>query len=477
MSITNLNLTLGNIRSITTMILDILIMWFILFYAIKVVRGNSRTIQIFKGVMLVVILDSIAKIAGLKTLEYFMDIFINWGFLAFIIIFQPEIRALLEKIGKSNMFSRITTLTGSEKENLVDQIVTATMLLSKDETGALISIEQSHSLNDYVATGTRLNSDVTAELLTSIFVTSTPLHDGAVIIQGNKIACASAYFPPTNLEVPNRYGARHRAAIGISEITDAVTIVVSEETGAISITEGGKIFHVNKKQLRNYLLRVICGEETEVQHSSYQSEPAREVIISDTKETKVSQDTGILNKLMLKKQAPSESENKKIEVEEVVTNLPKNDVEEDYTEALNKHKPVEEEAPKKVKKGGFLRKNKKEVEPMDVIEEEASEIKLPKKKKRPTPSYPEKAHPIGLIPEEKHEEVQPQETKPVEKTEFVHDDSYQNESVELKDEEKIYDTTKIDLSKLVGLNNELDKTLNMIDELDDDSSKKSGGEQ
>ena len=147
MSITNLNLTLGNIRSITTMILDILIMWFILFYAIKVVKGNSRTIQIFKGVMLVVILDSIAKIVGLKTLEYFMDIFINWGFLAFIIIFQPEIRALLEKIGKTNMFSRITTLTGSEKENLVDQIVTATMLLSKDETGALISIEQSHSLN------------------------------------------------------------------------------------------------------------------------------------------------------------------------------------------------------------------------------------------------------------------------------------------------------------------------------------------
>ena len=265
LAFTDLGLTLGNIRSITVMVIDILVMWFILFYAIKVVRGNSRTIQIFKGVMLVVILDSIAKICGLKTLEYFMDIFINWGFLAFIIIFQPEIRALLEKIGKTNMFSRMTTLTGSEKENLVDQIVTATMLLSKDETGALISIEQSHSLNDYIATGTRLNSDVTAELLTSIFVTSTPLHDGAVIIQGNKIACASAYFPPTNLEVPNRYGARHRAAIGISEITDAVTIVVSEETGAISITEGGKIFHVNKRQLRNYLLRVICGEETEVQ--------------------------------------------------------------------------------------------------------------------------------------------------------------------------------------------------------------------
>ncbi len=474
MSITNLNLTLGNIRSITTMILDILIMWFILFYAIKVVKGNSRTIQIFKGVMLVVILDSIAKIAGLKTLEYFMDIFINWGFLAFIIIFQPEIRALLEKIGKTNMFSRITTLTGSEKENLVDQIVTATMLLSRDETGALISIEQSHSLNDYVATGTRLNSDVTAELLTSIFVTSTPLHDGAVIIQGNKIACASAYFPPTNLEVPNRYGARHRAAIGISEITDAVTIVVSEETGAISITEGGKIFHVNKRQLRNYLLRVICGEETEVQENSYHSEPAREVVISDTKETKVSEETGILNRLMLKKQSPNPSDTGKIEVEEVVTNLASSNVEEDYTEALNKHKPVQEEAPKKTKKG-FLRKNKKEVDSMEVIEEEASEIKLPKKKKRPAPSYPEQNRPTTIVEEKVKEEVK--EEKPVEKTEFVHDESYQEDTA-LREDEKIYDTTKLDLSKLVGLNSDLDKTLNMIDELDHDSStKKSGGDE
>ena len=433
LAFTDLGLTLGNIRSITVMVIDILVMWFILFYAIKVVRGNSRTIQIFKGVMLVVILDSIAKICGLKTLEYFMDIFINWGFLAFIIIFQPEIRALLEKIGKTNMFSRMTTLTGSEKENLVDQIVTATMLLSKDETGALISIEQSHSLSDYIATGTRLNSDVTAELLTSIFVTSTPLHDGAVIIQGNKIACASAYFPPTNLEVPNRYGARHRAAIGISEITDAVTIVVSEETGAISITEGGKIFHVNKRQLRNYLLRVIYGEETE--------------------------DTGILNKLMIKKQDTDTIKSDKIEAEEVVTSLNRSSVEEDYSEAMSKHQPASQKVMKSRKES--TRKSRKP-EAIDIIEEEAAEIKLPKKKKRPAPSYPEKANPRPIV----------QETK---QTEFVQDDSYQNDS--LKDDERIFDTSKLDISKIVGLNNELDKTLDMIDQLQDDSSSKhTGGE-
>jgi hypothetical protein len=105
---------------------------------------------------------------------------------------------------------------------------------------------------------------VTTELLTSIFVTSTPLHDGAVIIQGDRLACASAYFPPTSLDLPNRYGARHRAAIGISEITDSVTIVISEETGGISIAESGKIRGVDIKELRDYLLRIVCNEEIEV---------------------------------------------------------------------------------------------------------------------------------------------------------------------------------------------------------------------
>ena len=170
---------------------------------------------------------------------------------------------------------------------------------------------------------------------------------------------------------------------------------------------------------------------------------------------------------MLKKQSANPSDTGKIQVEEVVTSLADSSVEEDYTEALNKHKPVEEETPKKTKKG-FLRKNKKEVDSMDIIEEEASEIKLPKKKKRPAPSYPEQSRPNVLTKEEE---------KPVEKTEFVHDESYQEDTT-LKEDEKIYDTTKLDLSKIVGLNNDLDKTLNMIDELDDDSSsKKSGGDE
>ncbi|MBP3892397.1 MAG: diadenylate cyclase CdaA [Solobacterium sp.] len=509
---TNFNFTFENIRTITVMFLDIFIMWVVLYYAIKIVRSNSRTIQIFKGILLVIIVDAIAKFLGLKTLQYLTAIFINWGFLAVIIIFQPEIRSLLERLGKSNVFSRITTLTGNEKENLVDQIVTATMLLSQDQTGALISIEQSYSLDDYIATGTKMNSDVTAELLTSIFVTSTPLHDGAVIIQGDKIACASAYFPPTNLELPSRYGARHRAAIGISEITDAVTIVVSEETGAISITDGGKIFHVDKRQLRNYLLRVICGEETEVlsNQTGAAVEPPREVIIQEEKPQEP-ENTGVMSKLAIKKQEAIEKD-EKIEVEEVVSNegvYKKEEVvpeekEEPSTIIIDDVKPQKE----KKHKFGMFHFGKKEEDVMERLEEDAADIKLPKKKERKKPSYPEHKEVEEKIDTEEKAPVAPVEVPRVAQEEQgqyrmsaedvrrlreanmkklsnkQEEGTHQEEVVlpkeetptEVEPEEKIYDTSKIDITKIVGLDKELDETLNMIDQLETKTSKKKGGD-
>lgn len=391
MSNYNFTLTMENVRAITVMFLDILAMWFLLYYAIQLIRKSRKTVQIFKGILIVLVVDWAARFLGMRTLEHFADIFVNWGFLAVIIIFQEEIRGLLEGLGKSNVLSRISTLTGDEKENLVDQIVTATMLLSQDQTGALICIEQSHSLDDFIATGTPLNSDVSAELLTSIFVTSTPLHDGAVIIQGDKIACASAYFPPTNLDLPNRYGARHRAAIGISEITDAVTIVVSEETGAVSIAEGGVLTTVNKTQLRNHLLRVICGTETEVTSNRSTRKAAQEdarpraVIIEDEKpaktvkpaarkdgsdEQKTSGNTGLLKKLAVRHQDEETAPSGRIQAEEVV-----------------------------VPEG-------QETEKIEELEQEASEIKLPHKKKRPKPSYPDNAQVRRFEQERKEEERQ-----------------------------------------------------------------------
>ena len=264
----NVNLTIQNIWSVFRVVIDIAIMWFLFYYAIKAIRNNSRTVQIFKGIIAIVIVNGFAKLLGLSTLTYFTDIFINWGLLACIIIFQPEIRALLEKIGKTNAFSRISSLLSNEKERLVEQLYEATITLSQEKVGALITIEQSQSLQDYIKTGIPVNAEVTKELLCSIFMTTTPLHDGAVIIQGDKVACASAYFPPTSVNLSSRYGARHRAALGIAEVSNALTIVVSEETSAISIAENSRIFSVDEKQLKDYLRRVILNDTTEIEKNS-----------------------------------------------------------------------------------------------------------------------------------------------------------------------------------------------------------------
>lgn len=284
----NINLTIQNIWEVFRIVIDIGIMWFVFYYAMKAIRNNSRTIQIFKGIIAIVAVNGLAKVLGLSTVAYFTDIFINWGLLACIIIFQPEIRALLEKIGKSNAFSRISSLLSNEKEKLVDQLYEATITLSKNRVGALIAIEQAQSLQDYIKTGIQVNAEVTKELLCSVFMTTTPLHDGAVIIQGDKVACASAYFPPTNVNLSSRYGARHRAALGIAEVTDCLTIVVSEETSAISIAENGRIFSVDEQQLKEYLRRVICGDATVIEKGTRRRnsliEDNNEVIIERNEE-------------------------------------------------------------------------------------------------------------------------------------------------------------------------------------------------
>ena len=354
MSTYNLSSLWDKFLTFSTTVIDIVVIWMIILAALRIVRGKSSTMQIFKGIIFVIIVDVLAKVMNLKTLQFLTNMFINWGFLAVIIIFQPEIRTILERLGKSSFFSRMSSLSGNEKEKLVDNIVTAVRLLSADQTGALISIEKSHPLDDFIATGTRLNSDVTAELLTSIFVTSTPLHDGAVIIQGDKIACASAYFPPTTADIPSRYGSRHRAAIGISEITDAITIVVSEETGNVSIAEGGKLTTVNEQQLRKYLTHIIVGQ-TEENGKNNDDETIIEADVHEL-QTKMD-DTPAANEETI-------LEAGKITAEEVIPAEQNN-----TTVSSSKHalQDVHEAADAAAK---------------------AASIKLPHKKKRPTPSYP-----------------------------------------------------------------------------------------
>ena len=260
--------TLQTLIQLTRMFFDVGILWILLFYTIKIVRNNSRTAQIFKGIILILIVRAIANYFGFKAVDWLAGVLVTYGFLAIIIIFQPEIRTILERLGKNTFFSRLSTLSGNERERLVEELVSSTMNLSSNRVGALITLEQGTSLSEFIKTGTPINSIVTAELLNTIFLPNTPIHDGAVIIQGDRIACASAYFPPTNLIVPTRFGARHRAAIGISEITDSVTIVVSEKSGRVSIAEDGKLIPVNQSELKVYLEKVILHGEEELASES-----------------------------------------------------------------------------------------------------------------------------------------------------------------------------------------------------------------
>lgn len=271
-----------NILNLIQSLLDIVVLWALVYYLLKIVKNNSRTIQIFKGVLLIICIYACSSMIGLHTVSSLSQTIMTWGVLGLIVIFQPEIRSLLEKVGKTNVFSSISTLTLNEKEHLVEELVKACAEMSKSKTGALISIEQGHSLSDYIKTGTPMDSVVSSELLCSIFQYGTPLHDGAVIIQGVKIACAAAYFPPTTKELPTSYGARHRAAVGISEITDSITIIVSEETGNISVAENGKLTVISKASLYEFLMNAVAHPK-----ASEQKEKDDEDMITEEKRPSV----------------------------------------------------------------------------------------------------------------------------------------------------------------------------------------------
>ena len=246
------SLTLNDVLNVVRALLDIGLVWAVIFFGLRIVRNNSRTVQIFKGILFIFIVKGLAMLIGLTTINYIADMVLSWGVIVMVVIFQPEIRMLLEKLGKTSVLTRLAALSSNEKEHLVEELVKACTQMSASKTGALISLEQGQDLSDYIKTGTSMNSIVSSELLCSIFQYGTPLHDGAVIIRGVRIACAAAYFPPTTKELPTSYGARHRAAVGISEITDSITIIV--ETGTISIAEAGELKSYTSEELRDYLM-------------------------------------------------------------------------------------------------------------------------------------------------------------------------------------------------------------------------------
>ncbi|GFH42898.1 ABC transporter permease [Lactococcus hodotermopsidis] len=248
---------------------DIGLITFLIYKALRSVQG-TKLMTLVRGVLLFIVLKIVSGWLGLGTFEWLLNQVITYGVIAAVIVFQPEIRRGLESLGRTtNIFIFNSTDDNQKKSSHIKAYEKAVDYMSGRKIGALIVLEQSQNLDEYISTGIKLHAAISAELLINIFIPNTPLHDGAVIIQGDKIAVASAYLPLTeNGRIPKEFGTRHRAAIGLSEVSDAITLIVSEETGAISITENGE-FHpdLSKSEFHDFLIKNL-EESVKPKHRS-----------------------------------------------------------------------------------------------------------------------------------------------------------------------------------------------------------------
>lgn len=220
-------------------IIDVGFVVVITYYLFRLLK-KTRAIQIFKGFFVLILLLAISRLLDLKLLNFILNNFLTYGVLLIIVVFQPELRSALEKLGrKSQIFDFDDKI---KDKQVIAEIVKAVEIMSLKKIGAIIVIEQSTKINDIIREGIDLSAKVTSELLQTIFIPRTPLHDGAVIIDNDRIQAANCVLPLASENiVPRNMGTRHRAAIGISEVSDALVIIVSEETGRISFAEDGKI--------------------------------------------------------------------------------------------------------------------------------------------------------------------------------------------------------------------------------------------
>lgn len=254
--------SLDSILSWSTLssIVDIIIVSFVVYQLIKIIRG-TRINELLNGILIILVVKVVSSVLNLETTEYIIDFIIQWSALALIIIFQPELRRGLEHLGRGSVFAKKRRSNPSEK--MIDALASAISYMSKRRIGALISIEGETALDEYIDTGTDVNGDISRELLINIFIPNTPLHDGAVIIKDFKIASAASYLPLSESPaIPKKFGTRHRAAIGLSEQSDAITLIVSEETGEISISHNGNILNgISSEEMVDYLNKHLVNEE------------------------------------------------------------------------------------------------------------------------------------------------------------------------------------------------------------------------
>lgn len=239
-----MTITMTDILSILRKVVDISLVWLVFYLILKNIRNNVKLSLLFKGVAFVIILKIVSDICGFTTIGVLLEYIIQWGPMALIVIFQPEIRTILEQLGRNQLLGRHKVLTVDERERMVYEVVNAVDYLRKERIGALIVIERDISLGNYIDRAKKIYADLTSDLLIAIFYEGNPLHDGGVIIQGDRITCAGAVFPTSSSQKINkRLGTRHRAALGLAEETDAICIVVSEETGRISVALKGELLY------------------------------------------------------------------------------------------------------------------------------------------------------------------------------------------------------------------------------------------
>ena len=236
---------LTNPLSLITLILDLFIVIY-LFTKFIIYAKKSRVWQLIKGIILFLIIVLLSEILQLKILNYILTVFMPYGVILIIVIFQPELRRMLEQLG-TNKFTKLFGLdkdiATKTKEDIYKVVIAATEL-SKIKTGALIVLERDININDIAETGVKIDAEVSPQLLVNLFTPKTPLHDGAIIISNNKIEAAACILPLANdADIAKELGTRHRAALGIAEETDAISLVVSEETGRLSIAIKGELFY------------------------------------------------------------------------------------------------------------------------------------------------------------------------------------------------------------------------------------------
>ncbi|MBT8906841.1 TIGR00159 family protein [Lactobacillus delbrueckii subsp. bulgaricus] len=249
-----------------SVVLDVLITWYFIYHLTYLIKG-TKAVQLANGIILIMVARVLAGWAQLTTVTFILDQIVSWSVIGIIVIFQPEIRRGLERLGRVSLFSDSENSKREQQEKLVKELDKAIQYMSKRRIGALITLEQKTGLEEYVETGIKLDALVTGELLINIFIPNTPLHDGAVIIKNNRVQVASAYLPLSdNAMIPKSLGTRHRAAVGISEVTDAITVVVSEETGGVTITRNGQFMvDLSQQEYLKYLRAELVTEEKKKQ--------------------------------------------------------------------------------------------------------------------------------------------------------------------------------------------------------------------